>query len=224
MEPASSGEAYPLLNPDLGWPGYNPSGDRVITSRNAGLLACGAPALIVNDADFARLLKIVRSTPPAVGLTTSTSCDQAKAMRSRQDFRNRPRAGILARQALGFVTVLALTLATFFGGQRYLFCRPMNRIVTETDCPCVRASKKSPSAPAIGVVNDCFELRVIQRLVSFTIGSDFAVPPAALTSRLPAFNILSPRADSVAHRADQPIRAGPFSPTAIRAQLMVFLT
>ena len=145
-------------------------------------------------------------------------------MRCPHDLRNWQRARRCARRALGFVTVLAVTLATFFGGHRYLFCRPMNRIVTETDCPCVRASKKIPSAPAIGVVNDCFEVRVIQRLVSFTIGSDFAVPPAIPMARLPAFHLLSPQADSLARRAEHPIRAGPFSPTAVRAQLMVFLT
>ena len=124
---------------------------------------------------------------------------------------------------MGFATIVAVALATLFGGHRYLYCRPMNRIVANTDCPCARGPKEAPNAPAISVLNDCFELRVIHRLASFTVGSDVAVPPATLMARLPAFDMMAPRSGGLTHGADQPIRAGPFSPTALRAQLMVFL-
>jgi hypothetical protein len=125
---------------------------------------------------------------------------------------------------LGLATIVAVTLATFLGGHRYLYCRPMNRIVANTNCPCARAPEEAPNAPAVSPVNDCFELRVLHRLVSFTLGSDLAVPPAMLWARLPPTHFIAPQPGALTHGADQPIRAGPFSPTALRAQLMVFLT
>jgi hypothetical protein len=121
------------------------------------------------------------------------------------------------------MTVLAVMLATLFGGHRYLYCRPMNRIVANTNCPCARAPKEAPNAPAVGSVNDCFDVRVLPRLVSFTVGSDLAVPPAMLLARLPPTHFIAPQLGALTHGPDQPIRAGPFSPTGLRAHLMVFL-
>jgi hypothetical protein len=100
----------------------------------------------------------------------------------------------------------------------------MNRIMASTNCPCAQAPQGAPNAPAVGIVNDCFEVRVLHRLVSFTVGSDLAVPPAMLLARLPPTHLTAPPAGGLPQDADHPIRAGPFSPTAVRAQLMVFLT
>ena len=76
----------------------------------------------------------------------------------------------------------------------------------------------------LGVDNDCFEVRVLGRLVAFALPGDMAVPAAALVAILPP-----PVPDRLPARgfttgARHPIRAGPFSPTATRARLMVFLT
>ena len=162
--------------------------------------------------------------PGSVGLTAQRIRGQAKGVSSRCDPRHLRRLGKGTRHALGLTTVLAMTLATLFGGHRYLYCRPMNRIVANTNCPCARAPKEAPSTPALGVVNDCYEVRVLHRLVSFTVASDLAVPPATLLVRLPPTHFMAPQPGVLTHGADQPIRAGPFSPAALRAQLMVFLT
>lgn len=167
---------------------------------------------------------------PVVYLTARGIRGQAKAVSFRhgpQSWRHPQRgryAGESTRRALGLMTIVAVTLATLFGGHRYLYCRPMNRIVANTNCPCARAPKEAPNAPAVGLVNDCFELRVIDRLVSFIVGSDLAIPPAMLLARLPPTHVMASQAGVLTHGADRPIRAGPFSPTALRAQLMVFLT
>lgn len=140
-----------------------------------------------------------------------------------------PRAKDVARCGCGFAMVLVVALATVLGGHRYFYCRPMGRIMVPSNCPCARAQAAERvaadrSAVAIGVLNDCFELRILDRLVSSTLRSDFAVPAASLIAKLPAPSVMRPQFSVSAVGPDQPIRAGPYSPTAIRAQLMVFLT
>ena len=150
-------------------------------------------------------------------------------MGSRRRLWKWSRAKDVARRALGFATVLAVALATILGGHRYFYCRPMARIMVPMHCPCARAQNADrhttdrPTA-AVGPLNDCFELRVLDRLDSSTVGTDFAVPAAPLMAKLPAPSVLAAASSVLSQGADQPIRAGPYSPTALRAQLMVFLT
>ena len=121
------------------------------------------------------------------------------------------------------MTILAVTLATFLGGQRYFYCRPMNRIVANTNCPCARAADDASNVPLARVVNDCFELRVLDRLASFAIGCDLSVPPATLTARLPLAHLTGLPEGAISGSEHPPIRAGPYSPAGLRSRLMVFL-
>ena len=136
----------------------------------------------------------------------------------------RPFAKKFVRAALALCTVTAIILATLLGGQRYFYCRPMNRIMTHTHCACAETPSDEQGQARIGILNDCFETRFVHRLVSFMIGDDLAIPAATLTAVLPAAHVAPPSSDVVFAETAHPIRAGPFSPTALRAQLMVFLT
>jgi len=128
------------------------------------------------------------------------------------------------RWVLRALTLVAVTLTATMGGQRYFYCRAMDEIMTETSCDCGQGSVDDEGGTAVGALNDCFEVRFLDRLVSFTIGDDIAVPAASLVAILsPAAPVTLPATASL-KRADRPIRAGPFSPAASRAQLMVFLT
>jgi hypothetical protein len=115
-----------------------------------------------------------------------------------------------------------VALTAMMGGQRYLYCRAMGEIMTET-CDCARTHTDESGGVAIGA-NDCFEVRYLGRLVSFTIGSEFVVPPAGLLATLPAPAVEMPPSNAGITSVEHPIRAGPHSPTASRSQLMVFLT
>ena len=96
--------------------------------------------------------------------------------------------------------------------------------MADTHCPCAQVPARDSNAPLLGMSNDCFELRVVHRLVSFTVAGEFVVPAATLIATLPPAHVVGPPSNVASIRADQPIRAGPFSPTALRARLMVFLT
>jgi hypothetical protein len=114
-------------------------------------------------------------------------------------------------------------LTAIMGGQRYLYCRAMGEIMTDTMCSCAQPKSGEDGAVAVGP-SDCFEVRELSRLVSFTVDGDFVVPAAGLRATLPAPVVDTPPSSAVFTFADRPIRAGPFSPTAHRSQLMVFLT
>jgi hypothetical protein len=129
-----------------------------------------------------------------------------------------------ARSALASCTITAVILTTLLGGQRYFYCRPMDRIMTHTHCACAQTPSDDDGQTRIGVLNDCFETRFVRRLVSFTIGADLAIPPATMTAVLTAAHVAPPLSNLIFAETAHPIRAGPFSPTALRAQLMVFLT
>jgi hypothetical protein len=120
--------------------------------------------------------------------------------------------------------VVAVALATILGGQRYLYCRAMDQIMTHAACECARTYSSGQDCAVLDALNDCFEVRVLGRLVSFTVAADPGVPTAPLVAVLPAFPLELPRTNALLASADHPIRAGPFSPSAVRAQLMVFLT
>jgi hypothetical protein len=99
----------------------------------------------------------------------------------------------------------------------------MDEIMTQMTCDCAGAHADDQAQAAIGILN-CFEVRFLDRLVPFTIGGEFAVPAASLTAILPPAAPLTAPEMGRLKGADHPIRAGPFSPAASRAQLMVFLT
>ena len=122
------------------------------------------------------------------------------------------------------LTLVAVTLTATMGGQRYFYCRAMDEIMTETSCDCGEGSVDDEGGTAVGALNDCFEVRFLDRLVSFTTGDDFPVPPASLVAILSITTPITTPVTASLTRADHPIRAGPFSPAASRAQLMVFLT
>src|SRR5262249_1467387 len=108
--------------------------------------------------------------------------------------------------------------------QRYLYCRMMNQVMTRSACECAQAHRSEGGAPSIDADSDCFEARVLDRLVSFSPVGDVSIPAAPWVAMLPATygeHIPSP---SVTTAARYPIRAGPSSPTSVRAVLMVFLT
>jgi hypothetical protein len=129
-----------------------------------------------------------------------------------------------ARSWLSAVTLVAVALATLLGGQRYFYCRAMDQIMSHPTCECAQAHNDELDCVAINAANDCFEVRSLHRLVSFTVGSDLGVPAAGLVGVLPAFDPEFPSSKGVVMGAEHPIRAGPYSPAAARANLMVFLT
>jgi hypothetical protein len=131
---------------------------------------------------------------------------------------------IYARRSLGMVTVVAVIFATLLGGQRYSYCRAMDEIMVQPKCECARSHQGEEGRASLDIDYDCFEARVLPRLVSFTVGAELAVPEAGLLAVLPAQHLEALPSNAIQVRADQPIRAGPFSPAAFRAQLMVFLT
>ena len=128
------------------------------------------------------------------------------------------------RGLLGAVTLAVVALTAILGGQRYFYCRAMDEIMTRTTCDCAQVSADQEDHTAVGALNDCFEVRFLDRLVSFTIGDDIAVPAASLVAILPPTAPAASLVTANLKRTEHPIRAGPFSPTASRAQLMVFLT
>jgi len=132
------------------------------------------------------------------------------------------RAKKAARGSFALVTVLVVALSATMGGQRYLLCRAMNEIMEPT-CPCAQRAANDEQ-PSNRIFNDCFDVRYLDRLGSFTVGADFAVPAAPLVAVLPTPSPVSRPARVVFENSEQPIRAGPFSPAANCAQLMVFLT
>lgn len=133
------------------------------------------------------------------------------------------RANRFVRSVLALCTAAAIVFVTILGGQRYFYCRPMDRIMAPTHCPCAQTPPSEQGHASVRALNDCFEARVLGRLVSFTMGGDLAIPAAALTAMLPAAHLTPPRHGAILAGADHQIRAGPFSPTSLRAQLMVFL-
>ena len=134
-----------------------------------------------------------------------------------------PWAKGFARWMLWAITIAAVGLATVLGGKQYLYCRAMDQIMTQANCDCARTHSDDGDQTAVGALNDCFEVRALGRLVSFTVGSDFAVPEARLVAILPDFAQGPLRANALITGDELPIRAGPRSPAAARALLMVFL-
>jgi hypothetical protein len=130
-----------------------------------------------------------------------------------------------ARRFFGAITVVAVALTVLVGGRRYFYCRSMDQVMTQTTCDCARApADKDGRAAALTPLNDCFEVRFLGRLVSFTLGAELAVPAAGLVAVLPVHQVELRPSNLLCTGLDHPIRAGPVSPTATRAQLMVFLT
>jgi len=128
------------------------------------------------------------------------------------------------RWSLAAVTLAAVALTAIMGGQRYFYCRAMDQIMSETTCDCGRASIDDGDETAVGILNDCFEVRFLDRMVSFTVDGDFAVPATHLLAILPIPAPDMPPSNAILTGAEHPIRAGPLSPTASRSKLMVFLT
>jgi len=128
------------------------------------------------------------------------------------------------RWLLRAVTLAAVTMTAILGGQRYFYCRAMDEVMSPATCGCAQATADAEGKTTVGLLNDCFEVRYLDRLVSFTIGNDIVVPAPSLLTFLPPAPPVTPLATASLKRADHPIRAGPFSPTASRAHLMVFLT
>ena len=116
-----------------------------------------------------------------------------------------------------------MLLATLLGGQRYFYCRMMNEVMSPAECACATPIDRQEQV-AIGASHDCLELRTLDRLHSYTVGADWVVPPASLVATLPAPLPACTPEGRQAVTNDHPIRAGPESPAAARARLMVFLT
>jgi len=141
---------------------------------------------------------------------------------------NRQKAALVprryARELLSAITVTAVVLTAILGGQRYLYCRSMNQVMARATCECARTHVGEVGVASLGVDTDCFEVRELGRLVTFALPGDMAVPAAALMAILPPPVPEGVPSEAFTTGASHPIRAGPFSPTAARAHLMVFLT
>ena len=95
----------------------------------------------------------------------------------------------------------------------------------EASCTCAQTQHGDAEGQvALRVDNRCFEVRFLDRLVAFTLAGDVAVPATPLVAVLPVPSPAGLPSSVLLAGADHPIRAGPFSPTAHRARLMVFLT
>jgi hypothetical protein len=134
------------------------------------------------------------------------------------------RPGTHVRRLLGVATITAVALATVLGGHRYLFCRTMGEVMTRATCECAQRHIDDESGTAVSPLNDCFEVRFVDRLSSATVDPTVIIAAAPILAVLPIEGFALWPSKSVVTRADHPIRAGPYSPTAVRAQLMVFLT
>jgi hypothetical protein len=128
-----------------------------------------------------------------------------------------------ARQLVASIALAALALTAVLSGQQYFYCRAMGAIMRDRGCACAQVERHEQGGAAVGVPFDCFELRALGRVASFTVGPDFAVPAAPLTALVAAPPAPLVPANAISSVADHPIRAGPYSPSALRAQLMVFL-
>jgi hypothetical protein len=95
--------------------------------------------------------------------------------------------------------------------------------VMET-CACAHQHVDGERGASVSPLNDCFEVRFVDRLSSATVDRTLAIAAAPLLAVLPVTRSAELPSKPVVAGADQPIRAGPYSPTAARAQLMVFLT
>jgi hypothetical protein len=129
----------------------------------------------------------------------------------------------LARAVLGVGMIAAIALATVFGGQRYLYCRSMGEVMTGATCQCAQ-HHDSEGATSISVLYDCFDVRYLDRLLSNTAAAGLDIAGAPFVAELPALGVDALPSSSAVVRAEHPIRAGPYSPSAARSRLMVFLT
>ena len=116
------------------------------------------------------------------------------------------------RWLLCATTLVAVAMAAIMGGQRYLYCRAMDEIMSETTCDCASGPRDVAGQGDAAILNDCFEVRFLHRLVSFTITEHERVPEANLVAILPLPPVLAPPLQAPFTKAEQPIRAGPFSP------------
>jgi hypothetical protein len=126
------------------------------------------------------------------------------------------------RSVLAVVAITAIALATIFGGHRYLYCHAMGEVMDS--CACATSQADLQSQPSVSALNDCLEARFIDRLSSASVGATVEVAVAPHSALLPIDGFTAFVSGFVAAESDAPIRAGPRSPTAVRAQLMVFLT
>jgi hypothetical protein len=120
--------------------------------------------------------------------------------------------------------VASVLLTAVLGGQRYLYCRAMNEVMTRANCACACSHTPDDGTTSVTSDNACVEARELGRLVSFSLVEGLTIPPAAVLAVLPAPAPQPVLSDSRATGASHPIRAGPFFPTSSRSHLMVFLT
>ena len=120
--------------------------------------------------------------------------------------------------------VASVLLTAILGGQRYLYCRAMNEVMTRANCACACSHTPDDGTTSVTGDNACVEARELGRLVSFSLVEGLTIPPAAVLAVLPAPAPQPILSDSRANGASHPIRAGPFFPTSSRSHLMVFLT
>ena len=135
----------------------------------------------------------------------------------------RPLRGRVLRCMIGALALIALTLAATSGGQRYFYCRAMDRVMAPSAC-CATSHLAAPHS--VSPLNDCFEVRFLDRLGAFTTALPTLIAPPALLAILPApVPRPAPKLAALAP-GNHPIRAGPFrvaSASGVRAELMVFL-
>jgi hypothetical protein len=124
---------------------------------------------------------------------------------------------------LGALTGAALLLTTLLGGQRYFYCRVMRQVMAQT-CACAPAHRDPTHQSVVAIANDCWEVRVVARLLSLGAVSGVDVQAASSFAIAPEILSAAPPSAACAFPASHSIRAGPFSPAAARSRLMVYLT
>ena len=122
------------------------------------------------------------------------------------------------------MTIAAVALASVFGGQQYLYCRAMGEVMARGACECGQREVAEGYGASLVVFNDCFDVRFLDRLLSTSGGGNLVIAGPSLVAVLPANDSQPHPAKAVVQQAEHPIRAGPYSPAAVRARLMVFLT
>ncbi|HEY3592504.1 MAG TPA: hypothetical protein VGL13_01470 [Polyangiaceae bacterium] len=126
---------------------------------------------------------------------------------------------------LGALMLVVIALAAGFGGHRYYYCRAMGEVMNDAaTCACATPTPDRDTRRSFRASNDCFELRSLDKLVSFTTASAPVVHAAPVMGILPPPIALTPDLSAAAERAHRAIRAGPLLPPVPRAALMVFLT
>lgn len=130
---------------------------------------------------------------------------------------------VMVRAGAALMAIVLLT-AFFAGGSRYFYCPVMKVAMTTSCCSGKHAGDEPGAEPRDALVApDCCQARSVATVPSTPIPSPQEELVSPLAATLPAVAIVAnePAARQVA-RFTHPVRAGPTTPSARRAQLMIW--